>query len=358
MNSQPPSSEFSGDKNGFTPGEFHSNLAFKELLGSIYDGVAICDLDGIIIDANERLLSFVGYAKSELITRSIRDLLSGANKDLMTDIKSAMSQNRHVLINAYAQRKNGSLFPVEISTNELQLDNSCLCFFFRDITVRRQSEDLLRTGYNAISNCLSGIMVADPMGVIVYTNPSAAKLWGCVDEAALKGRRVLDLWDDPTMAQHMMNMIMDSDQEWSGDLVAKRMDGGKVALHVAAACNLDSDNEATGMVFSFIDITDRLRADAAVRDAQAREAMLASLAAACHHLGQPATVLLTSLGMLKEQNLKADEESVMLYKTAHEAAMKLTDILRKLGKTNEYRTTNYLLNRDANAPHNKMLDIE
>jgi len=358
MNSQPQASGFAEDKKNSKTVDLQTNRAFSELLGSIYDGVAICDMDGIVIDVNERLLSFVGYTKPEIIKRSIRDLLSGANAGLITEIKSAVSQNRHVLINAYALRKNGDLFPAEISANELQLENSCLCFFFRDITVRRRSEDLLRTGYNAISNCLSGIMVADPMGVIVYTNPSAAKLWGCVDEAALKGRRILDLWDDPTMAQHMMNMIMDSDQEWSGDLVAKRLDGGKVALHVAAACNLDSDNEATGMVFSFIDITDRLRADAAVRDAQAREAMLASLAAACHHIGQPATVLLTSLGMLKEQNLKADEESVMLYKTAHEAAMKLTDILRKLGKTSEYRTTNYLINPDANATHNKMLDIE
>ncbi|HMP90532.1 MAG TPA: PAS domain-containing protein [Kiritimatiellia bacterium] len=336
----------------------HDAELLKNFLHNIYDGVALCDVKGRIIDANERLLSFINYSLDELKGRSILTLLSGADPLVIDTINNSLRSNRHVLINAYGRRNNGTIFPAEISANHLQTEPTLLCFFIRDITVRKQSEDLLRTGYNAITNCLSGIAVADPMGIIVYANPAALNLWGCKSENELKGQSILNIWEDTAKARHMIDTIMDSDRGWNGDLTARRMDRSNISLHVAAACNLDDDNEATGMVFSFVDISDRLRADEASREAEARQAMLASLAAACHHLGQPATVLLTSLGMLKETHKNADPDTRMLQNSAYDAAIQLSEVLKKLSRTNKYQTTDYLKNSDPNASFNKMLDIE
>lgn len=341
-----------------TDSDYRDNPAFLELLKSVYDGVAVCRLDGTIRDSNERLQYFLGCGADQITGNQITEFLSGANTTLLDNIHSGLADNRYVLVQAYARRRDGKLFPVEVSANYLHMQEKYLCFFFRDITVRKKAEDLLRTGYNAISNCLSGIAVADPMGILVYVNPAAVKMWGCASEKDLHGKSILNLWEEREKAQHMLDMIMDANKEWNGDLVALGFDGKKTALHVSAACNLDDEDEVSGMVFSFIDISDRLRADAAIREAQTREAMLASLAAACHHLGQPATVLLTSIGMLKDQIDLADQDSVMLLDSAHEAANRLADVLNKLAKTNEYRTTDYLLSTEARGPFNKILDIE
>ena len=343
---------------GSTPVFNHDTETLQSFLRNIYDGVVICDLKGNVIDANDRLLGFVDYSLDEIRGKSILQLLSGPTEDLIDTINKSLVANRYVLVQAYGRKKSGVIFPVEISTNHLQSGDNLLCFFIRDITVRKQSEDLLRTGYNAISNCLSGIAVADPMGIIVYANPAALKLWGCKSENELKGQSILNIWEDSAKARHMIDTIMDSDQGWNGDLVARRLDGKTTALNVAAACNLDNDNEATGMVFSFVDISDRLRADEAVREAETRDAMLASLAAACHHLGQPATVLLTSLELLKEMHKNADPETAMLHESAFEAAIKLSEVLKKLASTSKYQTTDYLQSTDSNSAFNKMLDIE
>jgi len=332
--------------------------ALQELLKNMYDGIVICDAEGSILDANARLLEFIDNSLDEIRGKHILNLLSGAKPDLMDTINQALANSRYVLLQAYSRNKSGQIFPVEISVNYLNLDRRHLCFFVRDITIRKKSEDLLRTGFNAISNCLSGIVVADPMGIIVYANPAAWKMWGYTSENQMKGQSILNLWDDQRMARHMIDAIMDGQNEWSGDLVARPISGGNISLHIAAACNLDNEDEATGMVFSFVDISDRLRADAAVREAETRQAMLASLAAACHHLGQPATVLLASLGLLKEQYAKADPETVMLYTSAHEAAVKLSELLKKLSAINEYRTTDYLTKKDAGSAGSKILDIE
>lgn len=338
--------------------DYRRNPAFQQLLKSVYDGVAICDRDGVIRDTNERLRLFLDRAADRIHGRPVTDFLSGASPDLLTNIERGLADRRHVLLQAYARRRNNSLFPVEISVNHLEVDQTYLCFFFRDITVRKQTEDRLRTGHNAINNCLSGIAVADPMGIIVYANPAALRLWGCTSEKDLHGQSILNLWQDRTRARHMLDMIMDADREWNGDLVALGRDGRTTALHVAAACNLDNDDEVTGMVFSFIDISDRLRADAAVRQAETREAMLASLAAACHHLGQPATVLLTSMEMLKRKLQHPDSDTHLLLESAHDAAVKLAEVLGKLATTSEYRTTDYLLGSKSDSPFNKILDIE
>ena len=339
-------------------GDYRENPAFLQLLKSVYDGVAVCRLDGTIRDSNERLHHFLGCSAEQINHRPITDFLSGANAELLDNIHNGLADNRYVLVQAYARRCDGNLFPVEVSANYLHMQEKYLCFFFRDITVRKKAEDLLRTGYNAISNCLSGIAVADPMGILVYVNPAAVKMWGCASDKDLHGKSILNLWEDRDKARHMLDIIMDSDQEWSGDLVALGVDGKKTALHVSAACNVDNEDEVSGMVFSFIDVSDRLRADNATREAQTREAMLASLAAACHHLGQPATVLLTSIGMLKDQIDQTDQDAVMLIESAQEAANKLAEVLNKLAKTNEYRTTDYLLSTESRGPFNKILDIE
>lgn len=329
----------------------------QNLLRGLYDGVAICHEDGRIRDTNERLQRFLGLDDATLRTRNITEFISGASHELVALIHRGLAEKRHVLVQAYIRRADTTIFPVEISANYLGGRDTVICFF-RDITVRKKAEDLLRTGYNAISNCLSGIAVADPMGIIVYVNPAAVKLWGCTSERDLQGQSILNLWKDRSRAQHMLDMIMDSEREWNGDLVAQGFDGRTTSLHVAAARNVDYDDDVSGMVFSFIDISDRLRADTAVREAETREAMLASLAAACHHLGQPATVLLTSIGLLKlQQPPDGNPEHTMLLDTALEAANKLAEVLEKLAKTSEYRTTDYL-NATEDRSAIKILEIE
>ena len=96
------------------------------------------------------------------------------------------------------------------------------------------------------------------------------------------------------------------------------------------------------MVFSFVDISDRKRAEQAELETERQRVMLESLGAACHHLGQPATVLLANLGIMRK---KADAQSPDLKSLIHmslDAAESLSEILHKLNAVNEYRTTPYL----------------
>ena len=85
--------------------------------------------------------------------------------------------------------------------------------------------------------------------------------------------------------------------------------------------------------------------------------MLESLGAACHHLGQPATVILANLGIMERKAENADPALQELVRMSIEAAETLAEVLHKLNTVNEYRTTQYLEREGEDSEENRILDI-
>jgi PAS domain S-box-containing protein len=337
-----------------------SKTHYSHLLKSLYDAVILADETGNIVDANDRAADFFQYPLPELKQVPISKLVSGAANTFMPTIKEALRANRYLLLQAHCIRKDATIFPAEISIIILELEKTRYCLFVRDITLRRQSEEILRTGYNAISNANSGIAVANLNGDLVYVNPAAARLWGFANAAEMIDRHVRDLWITPSDADAVVKAIIEEQREWHGELIGAARNGRAFHVQVAAACNRDADEHLTGMVLSFADITDRKRAEEAQRNAAHQQAMITSLATACHHIGQPATVLLGGLGMLRELLSKQDNhEALKILDPGLEAAQQLGEILHKLNRVSIYKTVNYLescVNMDA--PNNKLLDLD
>ena len=138
---------------------------------------------------------------------------------------------------------------------------------------------------------------------------------------------------------------------------ARRPDGSDFDVQVSAACSRNSDGDLVGLVFSFVDISDRKRAEDAERESEQRRVMLESLGAACHHLGQPATVLLANLGVLRSHFADADDSLMELIQGSLDAVDRLGKILHKLNAVNEYKTTQYLDDGNGTGSQSRILDI-
>jgi len=123
---------------------------------------------------------------------------------------------------------------------------------------------------------------------------------------------------------------------------ASRPNGEEFDVQVSAACNRNSDGEMIGIVFSFVDISDRKRAEEAQREAERHRVMLESLGAACHHLGQPATVLMANLELIRRRLAEAEPSVRQLVDASVESVQKLGEILQKLQAVNAYQTTQYV----------------
>ncbi len=216
-----------------------------------------------------------------------------------------------------------------------------------DVPLRKSAEELLRAEHNALQNAASGIAIATIDGCLDYVNPALLDLWGYEASEELVGREVWELWAVSDGAEAMMQSILEDHQSWKGELVALKKDGTEFPVHVAAACNRDSGGDLTGMVFSFADITDRRRAEEAQREADRQKAMLATVGAACHHLGQPATVLMANLGLMARRIMPNDHEFKRLLQSSQEAAEELGRVLYELNTISDYKTTAYLPGENA-----------
>ena len=344
------------------PGE--TRTPYDQLLQSIYDGVIVAAMDGSVVEVNRRMIDFLGVTRDRALSMSLFDVLSGSAPSLILTLREHLANQSFAVIQAYCVRGDGSLFPAEIAVNDLSANGvQRLCFFVRDVTVRRQQEQMLWTEHNAIQNSGSGIGVAGLDGQIEYANPAMAAMWGSVAADELVGLNVRDLFADPVAADAMVSAVLAAQKTWVGHLRAKRKDGGEFEVQVSAGCNRLSEGDTAGLVLSFIDITDRMRADRAIRESERQRVMLESLGAACHHLGQPATVLMTNLELMHqatERNGHGAESINALVDSSLQAMNRIRRILHRLNSVNEYRTTVYvqadLLDVQSSPSH--ILDIE
>ena len=333
---------------------------FQQLFHSVYDGAVIAETNGRIVDSNSRAQDFLQRNREGLCALSIADVISGANASTVATINDTLDKDRFVLIQAYCNRKDGRIFPTEIAVNRLTVNGQqYLCLFIRDITWRRQAEDMLRTVHNAIQNTPTGIAIANREGGIEYVNNAAARLWGRERREELIGKEVRSLFPEPADTAAMIKAVSEG-SSWTGEITVTHPDGNQVSLQVVAAANRNTEDELSGMVLSFLDIGDRRRAEQAERQAERQRVMVESLGAACHHLGQPATVLLASLELMTRMPSQDRAVTEELLASSMEAAESLREMLHELNDMteSEYRTTAYLesgMKSGSDAP--RILDL-
>jgi DNA-binding NarL/FixJ family response regulator len=75
-------------------------------------------------------------------------------------------------------------------------------------------------------------------------------------------------------------------------------------------------------------------------EADRQRVMIESLGAACHHIGQPATVISAYLQLMKTR--ETDSEMKEMIDSCQQASDAMTEILKKLLQVSQYRTVPYL----------------
>ena len=133
---------------------FHQNLKatadrsnasdYQRLLQSVYDAVLITDANGIVREFNHRAITFFRYTEDELQGIRVPRLIAGADDAVIGTIRKNLIEHRYTLIEGTCRRRDGSSFPSEIAVNRLDTEQEGrLCFFVRDISVRKRAQDAL-----------------------------------------------------------------------------------------------------------------------------------------------------------------------------------------------------------------------
>ena len=120
---------------------------------------------------------------------------------------------------------------------------------------------------SAIASSINAIAIADLDGKLTYVNPLFLRLWGYEDEKKVLGKPAVEFWQTAEKALEVMEALREKG-DWIGELVAKRKDGSLFDVQLSASLVADEAGKPLCMMASFVDITERKRAEEALRESE------------------------------------------------------------------------------------------
>ncbi len=322
------------------PGYF-DKLDYRFLFEHAYDAILLADANGNVLEANARATRFFGYEDSGLVGFPLNALVAGVSAPLLDEIRSVIADGRYMRIQAFAVHKGDVFSAVEIVAmgNGVHASEEPVCYLIRDTQSRWQAEQNLISAYHAMDNTDEGIGIADMRGVITYANRMMTELLAGGDESAVVGQN-LEGWFDRGSVLDPMQANICRGEAWTGE---QRVLIGEQAgwLMISAVPDINEDNELCGMVFSIRDTAERRRAEIAEQQAERNRVMMESLSDACHALGQPATVLLTSIEILRLEADKDEQVRREMVDLCYGAVIQLRGLLQQMNSRRLYAPEAY-----------------
>lgn len=122
-----------------------ANEAIATLVEQAPDGILVTNPDERITEVNDAGCRMLGYARDQLLGRAILELLPGADPERVSQARQELAGGATHTGEWTFQRKDGSLFPAEISAKILGDGRRQL--FVRDVSVRKELEERLREAH-------------------------------------------------------------------------------------------------------------------------------------------------------------------------------------------------------------------
>jgi PAS domain S-box-containing protein/putative nucleotidyltransferase with HDIG domain len=124
---------------------------FRVLLDHSGDAIEVLEpLTLRFLDINKTECRILGYSREELLSMSVYDIDPEFNKDLARAAEERMRQSGSISFEGLHRRKDGSTFPVEVSTTLVELDKPYILSIARDISERKQAEAALSRSNRAL----------------------------------------------------------------------------------------------------------------------------------------------------------------------------------------------------------------
>ncbi|GAB3426389.1 PAS domain-containing sensor histidine kinase [Niabella aquatica] len=130
----------------YTPGQ--SNM-FEALFSHATIGIVVTNMQGLIINFNKQAEKDFGYIREEVMYKPMEILLPQSIKEHHKSYRNGFYKNPGPRAmgagrDLYAQRKDGSVFPVEVSLSNYTLEGELFVIaFVINITVRKEHEQIV-----------------------------------------------------------------------------------------------------------------------------------------------------------------------------------------------------------------------
>jgi len=310
-------------------GKLRESRNFSEnIVESSLDAIVVTDEQGYVTNTNRAFCQLTGYGKADVLEKHMSQFapiepgnyhcttgeLIQIDKQFGDNIGSKMTgfSERGKLKNkvGFYLRKDKKIVPVESNIVFLFGNNGEKLGAFaviRDITVRRKAEiEVTKTKdylENIFRTSVDGIIITNPKGRITSVNKAAEKIFDCSSDQ-LVGKHLnemrLERERQQTDGTELLYKLIEKGNISGVERTWKKSDGSAVDVEMNIALLKDDEENVMGSVSSVRDITDRKKAEKALKESEEKYYNLIEHA-------NDAIVSVNSAGVIIGFNKKAEE---------------------------------------------------
>jgi PAS domain S-box-containing protein len=247
-------------------------FVFNDILLNAAVGVSMLDLKGKFLRANSFLCRMVGYSEKELQSMSFSDI---THPD---DIQKGMEQMQmmlsgkadHVWFEKRYLHKAGHAIHAVISPSLVRDERGEPRYFFglwQDMSGRERAERELMLFSDALEQTMDGVQIVGLDGRVMYSNRAVEEIYGFSPDD-LKGRHVNDMNVDPEFADREILPSIMRDGRWDGELMVRHKGGGEFPIWLSTSFIKDPTGQPIAMVGTIKDMSERKRAEKAIRESE------------------------------------------------------------------------------------------
>jgi PAS domain S-box-containing protein len=266
-----------------------SERKFRDYFDNATIGLHWVNKDGIVVWANDAELAMLGYSREEYIGHHISEF--HADERIINDILTRLSRNESLHeYEAILKCKDGSTRNVSINSNVLFENGKFIhtrCFTI-DITQRKHAELALKQSEARYRQLVNSLPVAfytcDRDGRITYYNDVAVKLWGYAPALNTDIQKVCAFYKvylNGTLIppdKTPMAIALETGQSFHDlEPVFERPDGSRFNACVNIDPLYDANNNLSGAINVFQDITKLKATELALRESEAQYRQLVQL---------------------------------------------------------------------------------
>lgn len=264
------------------------------------EGIAVADPGGNLLFVNEAFARIHGYEQDELVGKHLRVFHTDEQMPAVERANRVLRDTGEFSGEIWHVRRDGQVFPT-LMQNSLLRDESGtpvgMIGTLRDVTEMKRTEEALRVKDFAIGSSINALSMADLKGKLTYVNDAFLRLWGYETRQELLGTHATSFWEHEQEAAQVIEHIR-VHGTWLGEMTGRKKSGDLIELSLAANMISNANGEPIGMMGSFVDVTDRKRAQEQLRELEKELAHLGRLstmgemaAGIAHELKQPLSAI-------------------------------------------------------------------
>jgi two-component system cell cycle sensor histidine kinase/response regulator CckA len=260
-----------------------SEERFRHTFENANTGVCLVSTDGRFIKVNDRLCEIFGYSKKELEGMAVNDITHPEDVGLSPEFfkRSISGEMESIVYEKRYIHGKGHVVWGQISSSIVRgLEGEPLYFIshVQDITQQKLAEEALKKSEEKFSKLFQASpayisLATVEEGRFVAVNDAFTRITG-YEQSEVIGRtsREIGLWPDPDDREEFIKQIERYGRRHLQEVTLKRKDGG--LIHGLWSVEKIEMEGKAHLISMLIDITEKMRADEALRESEEKYRLL------------------------------------------------------------------------------------